>query len=136
MMKKILAIVLAVSLVLPCMSLAVSEAGLKTGIWQGISFMTGGVSKGERADMEDLSERYNLKVVMATTSGSYLALIPVTIYDDSGKRLLKVNANGPWFYADLPEGLYTVKAVYEGQKKEKKVHVDKGLQLVMFHWTV
>lgn len=136
MMKNILAIALAVSLALLYMAPALLGESFITGVSNEISYMTGGVSKGERADMEDLSERYNLKVVLASSSGAYLALIPIAIYDDSGKSVLKLNVNGPWFYADLPDGRYTIKAIYEGQEKVKTVQVDQGLELVMFHWTV
>ena len=139
MIKKILLFVISTVIALyfvPLTASAETVAGPQTGIRNGISFMTGGVSKGERADMEEMSRDFNIKVVLAATSGSYLAKIPITIHDDKGKQVLEVEVEGPWFYARLPEGRFTIKAVYQGREKQKTVRIEPGLELVMFHWNV
>jgi hypothetical protein len=119
-------------------ALAVSSAALSielgSGALEGVFFMTGGVSKGERADMEGMSKDYNLKIVLATAAGAYLAEIPVMIYDGNAGRVLSEIAEGPWFYVRLPEGRYTIEARHEGRTKEKGVYVDEGLEVVLFHW--
>ncbi len=112
------------------------EMGLKTGKMGGISFMTGGAGKGERAEMEKMAGKYNLKIILATTSGAYLALLPITIYDSNGNQVLKAEASGPWFYARLPEGRYTIKVTRKGKEKGKTVQLGRGFELVMFHWNV
>lgn len=106
----------------------------KIGKQEGIPYMTGGISEGERAEMEKRSMDYNLKITLAAKSGAYLADIPVTICNADGKTVINIRAEGPWLYVRLPEGRYTIKASHEGQKKEKTIQVDQGLELVMFHW--
>ncbi len=112
------------------------EIGIVKGERDGVSFMTGGVSKGERARMESMSEDYNLKVVLATDEGAYLARLPVAIRDEDGQELLEVETNGPWLYAKLPAGRYTVTAVRKGVEKQRRLQVDEGLAVVMFHWSI
>jgi len=111
------------------------QVKFEAGKEQGIPFMTGGVGKGERAEMKRLSKAYNLKIVLAAKSGAYLANVPVMIFDQSGKQLLKLYSNGPWVYLLLPEGQYTVKDNHEGQDMEKTVHVAEGLEEVFLQWS-
>jgi len=111
------------------------DMDFKTGSEGDIRYMTGGVSKGERAEMEKRSNDYNLKIILAAKSGAYLANIPVTICEDGGEPvLMSTRADGPWLYVRLPEGRYTIKAVHEGREKKKTVQVDQGLKLIIFHW--
>ena len=110
------------------------EMFFKTGNQDGNSFMSGGIGEGERAEMEMMAKDYNLKIVLATTSGAYLSEIPVVIYDQGGKEIFKVDAGGPWLYVHLKDGKYTVKASHEGREKKKTVQVDRGLKMIMFHW--
>ena len=98
--------------------------------------MTGGVGKDERAKIEKMSGDYNLKIVLAAASGSYLAQVPITIYDSNGTQLFKAEAAGPWFYARLPEGRYTIKVNYRGKEKEKMVHMSKRVEVIIFHWKI
>jgi hypothetical protein len=42
--------------------------------------MSGGVGIGERKAMEEIAERFNLKLVFAVMSGQYLSNIFVKIY--------------------------------------------------------
>lgn len=119
--------------VAPCLVLG-EGVDLKTGEQEGIPYMTGGISKGERAEMEKRSMDYNLKIILAAKSRAYLANIPVTICNADGKTVMSIRADGPWLYVRLPEGRYTIKASYEGQTREKAIQVDHGLELVMFHW--
>ncbi|PKN66085.1 MAG: hypothetical protein CVU57_07870 [Deltaproteobacteria bacterium HGW-Deltaproteobacteria-15] len=98
-------------------------------------YMSGGVGVEERNAMEAQSAKgYDLKLVFAITPGNYLSFIDVRINDQSGKQVLSAQSNGPWFYADLPKGSYTVVADYEGNQKSQKVTVDGSLKQVVFHW--
>lgn len=115
---------------------AAEEAGVLKGTENGIAFMTGGVSKGERAEMEVLSGKYNLKVVLATDEGAYLGRLPVWIQDEQGKQILEVETNGPWLYAKLPDGRYTVKSAHGGIEKTRTVQVGEGLEVMILSWTI
>jgi hypothetical protein len=98
-------------------------------------YMSGGVGLEERNAMEaQAAKGYDLKLVFAITPGNYLSFVDVKINDQSGKPVISAQSNGPWFYADLPKGSYTVVADYEGNQKSQKVTVNGGLKQVVFHW--
>ncbi len=136
-MKKLL---ILVSVGLLSLGLATFAAGEEAGVMKGtkdnVAFMTGGVSKGERSEMEAASDKYNLKVVLATEEGAYLARLPVWIEDAQAKQVLEVETNGPWLYARLPEGRYTVKSMHGGVEKMRTLRVDEGLEVVMLNWSI
>jgi hypothetical protein len=138
MKRFILLCILSTFIVLPLFSSAVPgmEMGPASGSRHGISFMTGGVGMGERAQMEKMSGEYNLKIILATSSGSYLAKIPIMIYDNKGTLVFQAESEGPWFYVRLPEGGYTIKATYDGHEKKKMINITRGLKMVMFHWAI
>jgi len=103
----------------------------------GIRFISGGVGKGERqAMMSSFTARdYNLKVVFAAQTGQYLALIPIRITDANGKVLLETQSMGPWFFVNLPAGMYKISAVYESQEKTRDVSLGGGgMNTVRFYW--
>lgn len=112
------------------------ETGPVTGNQGAISFFTGGVGIGERAEMEKRAGDYNLKIILAAKSGAYLSRVAIWIYDNKGSLVLDAESAGPWFYVRLPDGNYTVKAVHKGVEKEKMVYIARGLQQIMFNWDV
>lgn len=134
-MKKLLICLCSGLLVICLASTALSDkVGILKGDLNGVSYMCGGVSKGERAAMEADSGDYNLKIILATLEGNYLAKLPVSIQDNEGKEVFELTANGPWVYVKLPDGRYTVKATHDGSEKKRDVRVDAGLETVMLHW--
>mgnify|MGYP006294405847 FL=1 len=136
-MKKLLILMSVGLLSLGLATLAAGEeAGVMKGTKDNVAFMTGGVSKGERSEMEAASGKYNLKVVLATEEGAYLARLPVWIQDAQGKQVLEVETNGPWLYAKLPDGRYTVKSMHGAVEKMRTVRVDEGLEVVMLNWSI
>ncbi|RJR40983.1 MAG: hypothetical protein C4576_19015 [Desulfobacteraceae bacterium] len=98
-------------------------------------YMSGGVGIEERNAMEaQAAKGYDLKLVFAITPGNYLSFVDVRINDQTGKQVLSAQSNGPWFYADLPKGSYTVVADYDGRQKSQKVTVDGSMKQIVFHW--
>ena len=101
----------------------------------GIAYVSGGVGEEERAWLDELSGRFNLKVTMALQEGSYLSNIRLRIYDQNGQLLLNTVANGPWFFADLPAGAYTIDAEGLGRSITKTVKLGATVQSkVLFAW--
>lgn len=123
----------------PAMAATMSEdflAGLmiNQGEMNGVQFMSGGVGAEERAAMRQMARNYNTKLVFATRNGCYLADVKLSINAAGGKTLLDLTANGPWVYANLPDGEYHVTAVVEGEKKVQKLAVGSRFQTLMFTW--
>ena len=97
-------------------------------------YMSGGAGLEERQLMEKVGKDFNLKLEFAVISGQYLAGIPISIFDSTGREILSAVSDGPWFWADLPKGRYEIAAVYKNKRKNRKVSVNKGVKTVLFHW--
>lgn len=128
-MRSILAFCIAI------FGFSVQADTLQPNIENGIQYLSGGVSDEEQAQLEAVSNEYNLKILMAIQEGNYLADVPVTISDASDTTILAAVSKGPFLYASLPPGTYTVSAIYEGDSKEDTVTVAADEQAqVEFFW--
>jgi hypothetical protein len=96
--------------------------------------MTGGVSINERDFMSKKSSDYNLKIVSALLSGHYVADVRIKIEDTSGKEIIEIVSQGPWFFVKLAAGDYRIHAVYKDLERVQKIRVGKSLITAIFHW--
>ena len=133
-MKKAMTIFLAVAASFLWIAGTSSSGTIETGKTDDVEYMTGGVGIDERQQMEEMAKAYNLKAIFVTTSGGYLSDIAITITKTSGEKVLDAKSNGPWFFAKLPQGAYSIKAVYKGTEKKQTVEVGPGLKSVIFAW--
>lgn len=101
----------------------------------GIPYMSGGIGLGERQEMESMAHNYNLKLLFAVQQGKYLSNVDVVITGSAGNIVLEAVSEGPWFYAQLPAGTYTVSATTLGKMIRKSVHVRGGTRAQLnFVW--
>ncbi|NEX22795.1 carboxypeptidase regulatory-like domain-containing protein [Thiorhodococcus mannitoliphagus] len=107
----------------------------------GIRYVSGGVGESERTELSALSHEFNLHLMFATQGrGEYLSAVRVNILDARNGPLLTAVSKGPWFYAQLPPGDYSVEVTPtgnrgEGQTQRKAVHFDGSNQSKMdFYW--
>jgi hypothetical protein len=107
---------------------------IKEGNSHGVAYMTGGVGVDERAAMETMAKDFNLKLVFAEPNRPYLANVNVEIKDSRGARLVQAQSTGPWFFASLPDGGYTVTVTHAGKEQMKKVEVGEDLETFTFAW--
>lgn len=105
--------------------------------YQGIPYMSGGIGVDERKAFADMGKDYSLKLMFALTGRHYLADVIVAITDVGGKKVLAAVADGPWFFADLPPGKYTVTATMMGKAQQHGVNIGKGKKqtTLRFYWT-
>ena len=68
------------------------------------AFWSGGVGLKERLEIPP----GNLHIILAISSGAYLAYIKVRIENNQGEQVLALTSDGPWVCGDLPEGSYKV----------------------------
>ena len=102
---------------------------------QGISYISGGVGADERDSLRALTRDYSLQLGFAQTSGSYLSGVDVEIQDAGGDALVQAQSQGPWFFADLPAGKYTVRATTMGNTQQKVIRVTENRQKTLyFYW--
>ncbi len=104
---------------------------------QGIRYISGGVGEGERAELNALSNQFNLRLLFAMQgSGEYLSAVQVNILDTHGGSVMSVKSKGPWFLAQLPPGDYMVEALtIDRTSQQKKVHIEgSGQSRLDFYW--
>jgi hypothetical protein len=112
------------ALALPC---------LRQQTHRDIDVITGGVGQREREALNNISNAYNLFVIMALETGAYLADVHVTLREQSGQVVLETTTRGPFLLADLPAGRYDVKASASGDRTESTtVDVVRGQQARTF----
>ena len=103
--------------------------------YQGIRYASGGIGEGERAELDALSNQFNLRLLFAMQgSGDYLAGIQVRILDSRGGVVLSAESNGPWFFAELPPATYTVEAGAPDQTQRQTARVGAGQSRLNFYW--
>lgn len=116
------------------------ESALEVRGQQGIQYLSGGVTKEERLEFNGLTQQFNLRLLFALRgSGDYLAAVQVNILDAHGGSVLNVESEGPWFFAQLPPGDYTVEVTapvpVNQQSQRKKVHILNSRQSQLkFYW--
>jgi len=129
-------------IVLALLLLSASAATAQTAMVKAVKvkvnlleYIAGGVGQGEREAIRKVQDNYDLKLVFANDDGNYLANVVVLITDSEGRELVHTVANGPWFLAELPQGEYTVSAVFEQEKQTATVSVDRdSLNVARFIW--
>ena len=73
-------------------------------------YVTGGVSEEERDAILRDAAPYNLWLVFAEQgTGNYLANVHVTVADAADRPVVDAVTEGPWLFAQLPPGRYTVR---------------------------
>ncbi len=102
---------------------------------RGIRYVSGGVGEGERAELNALSSEFNLRLLFAMQgSGDYLAEVRVNVLDSRGRVILSAQAQGPWFFAQLPPGMYTVEVGAIDQIQRQTVRVGTHQSPLSFYW--
>lgn len=103
--------------------------------YRGIRYASGGVGEGERDELNALSHQFNLRVLFAVQAGNYLADVQVNIVDARGETVLSTQSSGPWFFAQLPPGAYTVDVDALGQTQGQTVRISGARQSRLnFFW--
>jgi hypothetical protein len=107
----------------------------------GIRYVSGGIGESERTELNALSSQFNLHLLFATQgSGEYLSAVRVNILDAHNGPVLTAESKGPWFYAQLPPGDYSLEVTPTGRRgqdetQRKTVHLDgSGQARFDFYW--
>ncbi len=100
-----------------------------------ISYVTGGIGVQSREEMMPVRGQYNLRLLFAYSTGSYLADIAVTVADQAGNMRLETVSDGPYLWARMPPGRYRVTVSHAGQAQTRQVNVPAvGAADVSFFW--
>ncbi len=104
-----------------------------------VTFVSGGIHLTEEEEMKALAPGYSVELLFAAHGARppdrYLAGIPVTIKDSSGKVVLETESQGPFLLAKLPPGKYSVSADNDGNVIKRNIQVRGGkTQRFSFVW--
>ena len=100
-----------------------------------IPLMHGGIGVDAREAMQQAQAQYNLRLQFATQgSGEYLAEVRIKIIGAQGTGIVETLASGPWLYAKLPPGSYTITAASEGRTLTHPVTIKHGWQGWVFRF--
>jgi hypothetical protein len=101
-----------------------------------VSFISGGVGDDEAQAIKSMAVNYPVEMlfVARSTPNQYLANVKVQVTDKSGSVVLDTTTRGPFLYAKLPPGRYTVTAEAEGGLKRQNIQVTGARQRVMLVW--
>lgn len=90
----------------------------------GIRYISGGIGDEELAEINAQEQNFNTRIVMIATNGEYMGEIPLRILAKDGSEILRLDNVGPYLYANLPDGSYTVEAASDsGALKSAKLTV-------------
>jgi hypothetical protein len=101
----------------------------------GISYITGGVGDEELAFLKSQEDNYNVHILLTSVNGEYMGDVALIFMDKAGNEILKIDSAGPFLYANLPAGAYTVEATSSSGKvlKSKVVAGGKGKAVFRFN---
>ena len=100
-----------------------------------VPYISGGVGSDSREELLAKEKDYNLKIIVAATSGDYLADVKIVIDSARNERLLDATMDGPILLAKLVPGTYTVRATSDAQTQTKTVTIaPQGLRQLDFRW--
>ena len=103
-----------------------------------VTYLTGGIGHDEATAMKQEESRYPLAlefVEHAKPKDQYLANVDVTIKDRTGKTALKTISEGPFLFAKLPPGRYTVIAMEDGKARTRHLSIAAHKpEHVVFAW--
>lgn len=106
---------------IPALPLVVQKSG-------DISYINGGVGDEELAQFKAQIGLYNLQVMLSTPKGEYISDVRLRVLDQTGAAVLDIADAGPYLYASLPAGSYTLETSAPGTepKQEKFTVASKG----------
>jgi hypothetical protein len=101
-----------------------------------VSFVSGGVGDDEAQAIKSMAASYPVEMlfVAKSTPNQYLANVRVQVTDKSGNVVLDTTTRGPFLFAKLPPGRYSVSAESEGGVKRQNMQVTGARQRVTFMW--
>ena len=89
----------------------------------------------EREAIDRARNNYNIKLVLAEASGSYVSDVTLHITTVLGDPVISIPSAGPLVLLQLPPGTYLINAAYEGRNAQKRFDVSDNLaQTVNVLW--
>ena len=92
---------------------------------RGTPLLTGGVTEEERDQMRSEVDQYNIWAAFAERdTGNYVTGVKMSVIDDKGNAVVDTVADGPWLFAQVPPGCYTVRTA---DSQEQQITAGAGV---------
>jgi len=102
-----------------------------------VTYISGGIGSDETDALALLKKDYNLQLTSTDATGHYLGGSRVIISNAAHATLVDVLAQGPLFYAHLPNGRYLVETINASSSKKQSVTIASGkTSRLHFTWPV
>ena len=88
-----------------------------------LPYVSGGIGEEELAVLRLVRGDYNLRLLFADQSGTYLSGIEARILNAHGKTVLTVKDAGPFLYVRLPAGHYRIEARYAERTQRQDIEL-------------
>ncbi len=102
---------------------AIPANALEVQTYGEISYITGGISDEETDMLKAHASEYNLHILINSTGGAFEVAEKFHVLDSKGVEVLRVDDAGPYVYAKLNPGSYTVEANQGGEIRTSKINV-------------
>lgn len=133
--RMIVTALLALAATVPAATAVAQDSAVQQGEYQGVPYLSGGVSLDEREQLFFAASDYNLKLLFAEKDGSYLSDTEVVVTTRDGRKVLELIAQGPFVFARLPAGNYRVAATNGGKQQVRETRLPaRGQQQTAFYW--
>lgn len=95
----------------------------------GVVYVSGGIGEEEKEMLKAREHEFNVRVLIASPRGEFVSNVGLRFLDDKGTPLVQINYAGPYVYAKMIPGTYTLEtAAFNGEHKMSKFTVgDKGV---------
>lgn len=105
-----------------------------------VTYITGGIGASEAEMMRGIAKNYPLEIAFVQKlkqHEEFIASVKVQIQDLHKNVVLDVVTDGPYLFANLPQGKYLIIAEHNGDTKQQWVRVNiKKHQKIVFWWPV
>jgi len=102
---------------------AISAMPLEVQTAGNISFINGGISDEEVAQLKAQEHNYNVHLLINTNSGEFTSDVKLVVADSAGTALLTISDAGPYVYLQMPKGKYVATAT-DPQGQSKKINLN------------
>ncbi len=103
---------------------AIPSLPLDVQVSNGISFINGGIGDEELAEVKAKAAEFNVHVMLSAKNGEFISDVSLRILDSKDAPLVAVSDAGPYFYAHMAAGTYTLETTAaNGEKKIAKITV-------------
>jgi|GEM_PF-352082 hypothetical protein len=102
-----------------------------------ITYVSGGICAEEVNFMKGIARHFPLEIVLVQQEEGkevYIADVNVSLQNAQQEEVLSIVTDGPLLFVNLPDGKYTITAIYHGIEQRKQVNISKKHSRIVLLW--